>query len=114
MIRGAVVLAPAGAAPMVTCAEELKVWEVELQADEDWPVAPDVAYAASTVTIPGDLPVSTPPPMVAREPLDSVHCVLEVTSCVEPSLRCAVAFKPAAPPTVMTDGVATAVKEFRV
>jgi hypothetical protein len=112
VIKGVVVPAAAGAALIVTCAEELKDGEVELQVGEDWPVA--LAYTAWTVTIPGDLPVSTPPPIVAREPLDTVHCVLDVTSCVEPSLRCAVAFKAAAPPTLMVDGVATAVKEFKV
>jgi hypothetical protein len=67
-----------------------------------------------TVTVPGDLPVSVPPPMVASEPLDSVHCVAEVTSCVVPSLRCATAFNVAAPPTLILDGLAATLREFSV
>src|SRR5712664_1071915 len=64
--------------------------------------------------MPGDLPLSTAPATVASELSDRAQCVPGVTSCVVPSLRCAVAFKAAAPPTLMLVGVAVTVRELRV
>jgi hypothetical protein len=52
--------------------------------------------------------------IVARAVSDSVHCVLAVTSCVVPSLRCATAFRTAAPPMGTLEGVAVTVRESRV
>ena len=90
----------------VTCADELKVCGVASVVDEDWPTGAVMTYAACTVSVPGALPVSTPLLNVANEALDSVHCVAEVTSCVAPSLRCAVACRVTVPPTLTVEGVA--------
>jgi hypothetical protein len=94
---------------MVICADELNVCGVELA-----PAATTSTYAPCTLSAPGALPVSTPLAMVANEGLDNVHSVLEVTSCVVPSLRCAVACSVTAPPTFTADGVALIDKESRL
>src|ERR1700678_1387590 len=78
VMTGAVVVVPAGV--MVTCAEELKVCGVDPAVDEDCPAATAMTYAACTLRLPGALLASTPLPNVANDGLDSVHCVLEVTS----------------------------------
>jgi hypothetical protein len=90
----------------VTCAEELKVWGVTPVVDEDWPTGAVMTYAACTVRVPGALLVSTPLLNVANVALDSVHCVAEVTSCVVPLLRCALACRVTVPPTLTVAGVA--------
>jgi hypothetical protein len=53
-------------------------------------------------------------PNVANEVLESVHCVLEVTSCVVPSLRCALACTVTAPPTLTVAGVTLTDNEFKL
>src|ERR1700689_2145029 len=110
VIAGVVVVVPA--AVIVTCAEELKVCGVE--PDEDWPAATTMTYAACSVSVPGALAVSTPVPNVANAGLDSVHCVLEVTSWVVPSLRCAMACRVTAPPTLTVAGVTLRDKRLSV
>ena len=50
---------------------------------------------------------------VAKEALDNVHCVPEVTSTFVPSLRCVTAFRTAAPPVLIFEGVAVTVREVR-
>jgi hypothetical protein len=64
--------------------------------------------------VPGALAVSTPVPNAANEGLDSVHCVLEVTSCVVPSLRCAMACRVTAPPTLTVAGVTLSDRRFKL
>jgi hypothetical protein len=112
VIAGVVVVVPA--AVIVTCAEELKVCGGELAAEEDWPAGTTMIYAACTVSVPGALAVSTPVPIAANEGLESVHCVLEVTSCVVPSLRCAMACRVTAPPTLTVAGVTLSVRRFKL
>src|ERR1700677_4191204 len=112
VMAGAVVVVPA--AVMLTCAEEPKVCAVEPAVDEDWPAATTMTYAACTVKVPGALLASTPLPSVANEGLDSVHCVPEVTSCVEPLLRWAMACRVTAPPTLTVAGEALTVRKFRL
>jgi hypothetical protein len=102
-------LSLAAAVSIVTCADELMGCVVVhglLEAG--------AAKVPCTVTVPGDLPVSVPPPIVASAPLDSVHCVFEVTSCVVPSLRCATALNVAVPPILILDGAAATLREFSV
>src|ERR1700678_2219867 len=112
VMAGVVVVVPAGV--IVTCAEELKVCGAELAADEDWPAGTTMIYAACTVSVPGALAVSTPVPIAANEGLESVHCVPEVTSWVVPSLRCAMASKVTAPPSLTVAGVTLSVRRFKV
>jgi hypothetical protein len=52
--------------------------------------------------------------IVAIAVFDSVHWVPDVTSWVVPSLRWAVAFNIAVPPTLRAEGVAVTVREARV
>src|ERR1700743_2588135 len=73
-----------------------------------------MTYAACTFRVPAALLASTPLPNVANEGLDSVHCVPEVTSCVEPSLKCAMACRVTAPPTHTVVGEALTVRKFRL
>jgi hypothetical protein len=112
VMAGAVVVVPGGV--IVTCAEELNVCGAELADGEDWPAGTTRIYAACTVSVPGALAVSTPVPNVANAGLESVHCVLEVTSCVVPSLRCATACRVTAPPTLTVAGVTLRDKRFSV
>src|ERR1700733_1255705 len=111
-MAGVVVVVPA--AVIVICAEELKVCGAEAAAGEDWPAGTAMTYAACTVSVPGALAVSTPVPNVANEGSDNVHCVLEVTSCVVPSLRCAVACRVTAPPTLTVAGVSLSDSRFKL
>jgi hypothetical protein len=92
---------------MLTCADELKVCGLV-------PAATTSTKAPCTVSAPGALLVSTPLATEANELLDRVHSVLGVTSCVVPSLRCAVACRVTAAPTVTADGVALIERESRL
>jgi hypothetical protein len=109
VIVGVVVVAPAGV--MVTCVDELRVSEDVVAFALEEATGATSTKAPCTLTEPAALLVSTPFVMVASDSLDTVHCVPEVTSCVEPSLRCAVALSTTAPPTLTVEGVAAIDKD---
>ena len=98
---------PVLAALMVTCADALKVWSSRMTSRLQLRLSALYGQRA------GGFAVSTPLASVANEALDSVHSVLEVTSCVVPSLRCAIACRVTAPPTVTAEGVALIDRESR-
>jgi hypothetical protein len=77
------------------------------------PAGATSTYAACTVTVPAAFAVTAPLLIPAREGLDTENCVPAVTSCVVPSLRWATAFRTAAPPTLIEEGVAVTVRESR-
>src|ERR1700735_1872388 len=94
------------AAVIVTWVEPLRFCGVVVSDDGDGPAGAASTEPACTSTVPAALAVTVPLANVARAGLDKVHWVLEVTSCVVPSLRWAVAFNTDEPPTLAGEGVA--------
>jgi hypothetical protein len=106
---------PEPAALIVICAEEFRVCGVALLPEAETLFAlTAITYAAATLTVPAALLVKTPLASVARAGLETVQSVLLVTSCVVPSVKCAVAFRLTVPPTVTADGVAVMEREARL
>lgn len=89
-----------GSAPITTCADELRFCAAEL------PLDTGTIYAPWTVNVPAALLVITLLLIVPNAGLESVHCVLAVTSCDEPSLISRVAVTVIGLPTVTLAGVA--------
>jgi hypothetical protein len=81
--------------------DEALVFEVEVLAE-----VTAMTYAPATFTVPAALLVSTPLANDARAGFETVHSVLAVTSCVVPSVKCAVALSATEPPAVTEEGVA--------
>jgi hypothetical protein len=102
------------AAVMVTWADALRFCGEAVADAGDEPAGAASTYAACTVNVPCALAISAPLPIVANVPFDTLHCVPVVTSWVVPSLRCATAFRTAAPPTGTDEGLAVTVREARV
>ena len=101
------------AAVIVTCVDALRLCGVTVAEAGDVPAGVASTYAACTVTVPAAFALRVPLLTVPIDVLDNVHCVPAVTSWVVPSLKCATAFRTAAPPTLILAGVAVTVRESR-